>query len=178
MSTNRDSCEPTITRGPIVADGDHNPHWIRHSAFPLCRSSLRALGAKLGAIRCGLLRTAMDGCGLRTGWLRTVWTAADGHGRSASIYGSEGWGFEFLRACQRALPSDGESLSVSAHRGAVLAHLAMPAISHSLGDRVCDLHPVLLGDHDTGRAYVPISAGSWRESRFGFRPGVVSASAT
>ena len=59
----------------------------------------RALGAKLGAIRCGLLRTAMDGYGQRTVWFRTLWTATDGYGRVASIYGSEGWGFEFLRAC-------------------------------------------------------------------------------
>ena len=51
----------------------------------------------------GRLWTAMDGYGLRTGWLRTVWTAADGYGRPASIYGSEGWGFEFLRACQQGL---------------------------------------------------------------------------
>ena len=62
---------------------------------------LRALGAKLGAIRCGLLRTAMDGYGQRTVWLRTLWTATDSYGRPASIYGSEGWGFEFLRACQQ-----------------------------------------------------------------------------
>ncbi|MEE8153880.1 MAG: hypothetical protein V3T53_02845, partial [Phycisphaerales bacterium] len=61
---------------------------------------LQALGAKLGAIRCGLLRTAMDACGRNPVVVRTPWTAADGYGRVASIYGSEGWGFEFLRACQ------------------------------------------------------------------------------
>ncbi len=74
----------------------------RHSALPFCRPYVPALGAKLGAIRCGLLRTAMDHHGQRTVWFRTVWTAVDFYGRSASIYGSEGWGFEFLRACQRS----------------------------------------------------------------------------
>jgi len=49
----------------------------------------------------------MDGCGHRTGWFLTVWTAADFCGRFASIYGSEGWGFEFLRACQQALYGKG-----------------------------------------------------------------------
>jgi len=58
-----------------------------------------SLGAKLGAIRGGLLRTATDDYGQRTLLFRTVWTATDGYGRAASIYGSEGWGFEFLRAC-------------------------------------------------------------------------------
>ncbi len=72
----------------------------RHSAFSCTGPSVRALGAKLGAIRCGRLRTAMDGYGQQTVSFRTVWTAADGYGRGASIYGSEGWGFEFLRACQ------------------------------------------------------------------------------
>ncbi len=57
------------------------------------------LGAKLGAKRGGRLRTATDGYGQRTVWFRTLWTATDGYGRVASIYGSEGWGFEFLRAC-------------------------------------------------------------------------------
>jgi len=57
------------------------------------------VGAKLGAIRDGLLRMAMDACGQNPVVFRTPWTAADGYGRSASIYGSEGWGFEFLRAC-------------------------------------------------------------------------------
>ena len=79
----------------------------RHSALPFCRPSVRALGAKLGAIRCGLLRTAMDHYGQRTVWFRTVWTAVDFYGRSASIYGSEGWGFEFLRACQQSLYGSG-----------------------------------------------------------------------
>ena len=43
---------------------------------------LALLGAKLGAIRCGLLWTAMDACGIETLSFRRVWTAVDacGHG--------------------------------------------------------------------------------------------------
>ncbi len=44
--------------------------------------------------------------------------------------------------------------TISERRSAVLAQSAMRAISHRLGDRVCDLHPVLLGDHDPASAYV------------------------
>jgi len=58
-----------------------------------------ALGAKLGAIRGGSLRTAVDADGLESLSFRAVWTAADGCGRRLEIYGSEGWGFESLRAC-------------------------------------------------------------------------------
>ena len=32
---------------------------------------------------------------------RAVWTAVDGCGHSLEIYGSGGWGFESLRACQQ-----------------------------------------------------------------------------
>ncbi len=46
--------------------------------------------------------------------------------------------------------------TIGERRSAVLAQSAMRAISHRLGDRVCDLHPVLLADHDTGSAYVPL----------------------
>ena len=49
----------------------------------------------------------MDGCGQNPVVIRTPWTAADGYGRGASIYGSEGWGFEFLRACQCGLYGKG-----------------------------------------------------------------------
>ena len=40
------------------------------------------LGAKLGAILCGLLWTAMDACGIESLSIRSVWTAVDtdGHG--------------------------------------------------------------------------------------------------
>jgi hypothetical protein len=53
----------------------------------------------LGAIRGGLLRTPVDGYGHRTVPFRAVWTAVDAHRRRLEIYGSEGWGFESLRAC-------------------------------------------------------------------------------
>ncbi len=57
-----------------------------------------ALGAKLGAIRCGFVWTAVDACGIETLSFRHVWTAVDTHGCRLEIYGSEGWGFESLRA--------------------------------------------------------------------------------
>jgi hypothetical protein len=58
------------------------------------------LGAKLGAIRCGLVWTAVDVCGIESLSFRHVWTAVDTHGHGLEIYGSEGWGFESLRACR------------------------------------------------------------------------------
>jgi len=61
--------------------------------------SWSALGAKLGAILCGFLRTAMDVGGIESPLFRSVWTAVDGLwtavdgcGHRLEIYGSEGWG--------------------------------------------------------------------------------------
>ena len=56
-------------------------------------------GAILGAKRCELAWTAVDAGGLESLVFRRVWTAMDLHGHSLEIYGSEGWGFEFSRAC-------------------------------------------------------------------------------
>jgi hypothetical protein len=47
---------------------------------------------------CGRL---WDTRGIGTLSFRAVWTAVDTHGRRLEIYGSEGWGFESLRACYR-----------------------------------------------------------------------------
>ncbi len=77
---------------------------------------LAAMGAKLEAIRGGLVWTAVDAggieslsfrdvwtavdaCGIESPPFRAVWTAVDGCGHRLEIYGSEGWGFESLRAC-------------------------------------------------------------------------------
>ena len=65
---------------------------------PTATSVVVDLGAKLGAIRCG-----------------PVWTAVDSCGHGLEIYGSEGWGLspndrcEFSRACQRSLALQGIS---------------------------------------------------------------------
>ena len=59
-----------------------------------------ALGAKLGAILCGLVWTAVDACGIESLCFRPVWTVVDACGHGLEIYGSGGWGFEFLRACR------------------------------------------------------------------------------
>jgi hypothetical protein len=56
-------------------------------------------GAKLGAIFCGLVWTAVDSSGTGSLQFQSVWTPADLRGRRLEIYGSEGWGFESLRAC-------------------------------------------------------------------------------
>jgi hypothetical protein len=61
--------------------------------------SSAALGANLGANRCGRLWTGVDAHGLGSLWFRAVWTAVDGCGHCLEIYGSGGWGFEFVRAC-------------------------------------------------------------------------------
>ena len=58
-----------------------------------------ALGAKLGANRCGSVWTAVDARGIESPPFSPVWTAVDTHGRRLEIYGSEGWGFDFSRAC-------------------------------------------------------------------------------
>jgi len=42
---------------------------------------------------------AVDAGGIEGLLFRPVWTAMDAHGRCLEIYGSEGWGFESLRAC-------------------------------------------------------------------------------
>ncbi len=52
--------------------------------------SSAALGAKLGAIRCGLVWTGVDACGIETLSFRAVWTVVDTHGHGLEIYGSEG----------------------------------------------------------------------------------------
>jgi hypothetical protein len=41
----------------------------------------------------------MDTRGIESLPFRPVWTAVDAYGRRLEIYGSEGWGFESLRAC-------------------------------------------------------------------------------
>jgi hypothetical protein len=45
---------------------------------------------------CGRL---WDVCRIECLSFRAVWTAVDTRGRRLEIYGSEGWGFESLRAC-------------------------------------------------------------------------------
>ena len=51
------------------------------------------LGAKLGAILCGHVWTAVDAGGIEGLPFRAVWTAVDACGQRLEIYGSEGWGF-------------------------------------------------------------------------------------
>ena len=70
------------------------------------------MGAKLGAILCGSPRTAVDACGIESLSFRAAWTAVDTRGQRLEIYGSEGWGFESLRACQEKPPQLREFLSV------------------------------------------------------------------
>lgn len=60
------------------------------------------VGAKLGAIRCRLVGTVVDACGIETAQNQEVWTRLDICGRRLEIYGSEGWEFESLRAGWRS----------------------------------------------------------------------------
>jgi hypothetical protein len=57
------------------------------------------VGAKLGAILCGLAWTVVDTDGIGTVQDQDVGTFLDAGGHRLEIYGSEGWGFESLRAC-------------------------------------------------------------------------------
>ncbi|MCP3995671.1 MAG: hypothetical protein GY722_11475 [bacterium] len=49
--------------------------------MPPSGSGHDAVGAKLGAIRCGLLWTAVDACGIESPSFRAVWTVVDACGR-------------------------------------------------------------------------------------------------
>jgi len=53
----------------------------------------------MGAILRALVWTAVDSSGTGSLRARSVWTPLDTHGQGLEIYGSEGWGFESLRAC-------------------------------------------------------------------------------
>jgi hypothetical protein len=66
---------------------------------PAPRRPAPSLGAKLGAIRCGRVWTGVDAGARGSLSFRRVWTPVDTRGRGLEIYGSEGWGFESLRAC-------------------------------------------------------------------------------
>jgi hypothetical protein len=55
------------------------------------------MGAKLGAIRGGLLWTCVDAGGIESLSFRAVWTVVDTCGHGLEIYGSGGWGFKSLR---------------------------------------------------------------------------------
>lgn len=52
-----------------------------------------ASGAKLGAIRCGLVWTAEDTGGIESLSFRAVWTVVDARGRRLEILGSGGFGW-------------------------------------------------------------------------------------
>jgi hypothetical protein len=56
------------------------------------------MGAKLGAILCGFLRTRMDAGGPEWPSSRPMWISVDTHGPRLEIYGSGGWVFESPRA--------------------------------------------------------------------------------
>jgi hypothetical protein len=56
-----------------------------------------SLGAKMGVIRGGLLRSAVDSGGLESPF-RPGWTPGEAHGHRLEIYGSGGWVFESPRA--------------------------------------------------------------------------------
>ena len=73
-------------RGGVVCGEDFNGEHVM-------------LGAKLGAILCGHVWTVVDAGGHQALVIRAVWTAVDACGHGLEIYGSGGWGFEFLRAC-------------------------------------------------------------------------------
>jgi hypothetical protein len=51
----------------------------------------------------------MDAGGLGSASLQALRTPVDTHGHGLDIYGSEGWGFESLRACDESLVALGVS---------------------------------------------------------------------
>jgi hypothetical protein len=72
---------------------------VAETSFIVAERWVAVLGATLGAIRRGLVWTAADARGTESLSFRAVWTAVDTHRHRLEIYGSEGWGFEFSRAC-------------------------------------------------------------------------------
>jgi hypothetical protein len=73
------------------------------------------LGAKLGAIRVGPLRSCVDTGGIGSQLLSHVRTDVDVHGRRLEIYGSGGWVFESPRA-RRERPCTSRGSHVSRAR--------------------------------------------------------------
>ena len=73
---------------------------------------------------CGRVWTPVDACGRGSLLFRAVWTAVDGCGHCLEIYGSGGWGFEFLRACHR---------NPCESRGFVASGVSAPGRSEALG---------------------------------------------
>ena len=99
------------------------------------RWSAPSSGANLGANSSGRLWTGMDGCGLGGLLFLAVWTAVDGCGHGLEIYGSGGWGFEFLRACQRN-PCESGGFVALPHGGSLLeSAVGAILVSHSPLDR-------------------------------------------
>ncbi|CAN5746471.1 hypothetical protein BH23ACT5_BH23ACT5_18520 [soil metagenome] len=74
-------------------------------------STTCSVGAKLGAIRGGFVRTVLDTGGVKTIQEQDVWTLRDTRGRRLEIYGSGGWGFQSLRACHRKSPAQAGAFS-------------------------------------------------------------------
>jgi hypothetical protein len=88
---------------------------------------MSSLGAKLGAIRNGLLRSWMDGDGHGGLWLRDVWRASDSHGLRLDIYGSGGWGFESSGRAAEPLRERGFLRFGLIDRLTLGSHLACPS---------------------------------------------------
>jgi hypothetical protein len=83
---------PTRRSAPCVV-------WSRKSVGCLI-SLVLWLGAKLGAIPCGIVWTPVDVGGPESRSAKRGWTVLDVCGHRLEIYGSEGWGFKSSRARQ------------------------------------------------------------------------------
>jgi hypothetical protein len=79
--------------------GRHSEPGRRTEAVPAAEvGPTPPVGAKLGAMLSGLLRTAMDAGGLGSASLQALRTPMDTYGHGLDIYGSGGWVFESPRA--------------------------------------------------------------------------------
>ena len=65
---------------------------------------MRSLGASVGAIRANDFPRQANGCGQADGDHASSRTDPDNAERLTGIYGSEGWGFESLRARRSSAP--------------------------------------------------------------------------
>ena len=92
------------------------------------------MGAKLGAILCGLAWTVVDTDGIGTVQDQDVWTFLDARGRRLEIYGSGGWVFESPRArCES--PCAAWASVVSGSRPTTLGLRALGVLSGPINPR-------------------------------------------
>ena len=119
------------------------PWWTRSSLAVGPVDQRVVLGAKLGAILSGLVRTALDSSGTPSLQFQSVWTPLDLGGHRLEIYGSGGWVFESPRARFTILVNSG---SVSGRLVGIMTFGASHLIATAVGRPLLSNEPVGIKD--------------------------------